>query len=181
MILTLLLVAGALGWLAAETLALAAGGIGVVDGTIGTIALFMLAIGVFSFRTEPGMARAGRVGIVLSSFAAMSFAMVLIITLTSGVLGAIANGEITYGTMVWTPFYLLALAFAIGGLVALGLHYRAQPNGVWLAAILGLLAFAHLSRMVAIDAFWLHRGAAMATAVVFAGLGLRQILAGRPR
>lgn len=156
-------------------MALFAGGVGVADGTLGTIGLFVLAAGIFTLRTEAGMGRAGRVGIVLVSFAAMSFAMVLIITLTSGVLGAIANGEITYGAIVWTPFYLLALAFIIGGLAALGIHYQAQ--GAWgLAVILGALALVHLSRAMAVEAFWLHRGAGIATALILAALGVRQLL-----
>lgn len=175
MVLLILLIAGALGWLAAETMALLAGGIGVTDGTLGAIALFILAAGVFALRTETGMGRQGRVGIVLVAFAAMSFAMVLIITLTSGVLGAIAAGEITYGAMVWTPFYLLALAFMVGGLAALGLHYGAQGQR-GLALILGVLALAHFSRALAIETFWLHRGAGIATALVLAALGARRIL-----
>jgi hypothetical protein len=179
MVLLVLLIAGALGWLIAETLALISGGIGIADGTLGTVALFCLAAGMFVLRTEPGMGRPGRVGIVLVSFAAMSFAMVLIITLTSGVLGAIANGEITYGAMVWTPFYLLALAFMVGGLVGLGLHYRAQAGGRVITIVFGLLTLAHLSRAFAIEAFWLHRGAGMATALVLAALGIKRLLAKR--
>lgn len=172
MVLFLLLIAGALGWAAAETMALLAGGIGVADGTLGTVALFVLAAGIFALRTEPGMDRPGRVGIVLVAFGAMCFAMVLIITLTSGVLGAIANGEITYGAMVWTPFYLLSLAFLVGGLAALGLHYRARPGGGMLAGALGGLAALHLLRAIFIESFGLHRGAAIATALLLAGIGI---------
>lgn len=175
MVLLLLLIAGSAGWMAAETMALVAGGIGVTDGTLGTVALFVFAAGIFALRTEPGMAREGRAGIVLVSFGAMSFAMVLIITLTSGVLGAIANGEITYGAMVWTPFYLLALAFMAGGLVSLGLHYRRQAGGTVLAAAFGLLAVLHLFRALAIDSIVLHRGAGIATALVFAVIGIRKL------
>lgn len=175
MVLLLLLIAGSAGWMAAEIMALAAGGIGVADGTLGTAALFVLAAGLFALRTEPDMGREGRVGIVLVSFGAMSFAMVLIITLTSGVLGAIANGEIGYGAMVWTPFYLLALAFMVGGLVALGLHYRRQAGGLTLATAFGLLAVLHLARALAVDSFALHRGAGVATALVFAVLGIRKL------
>lgn len=176
MVLSLLLIAGALGWLVAEAMALFSLGIGVADGTLGTVALFVLAAGIFALKDEPGMARPGRVGIVLVAFGALSFAMVLIITLTSGVLGAIANGEITYGAMVWTPFYLLALAFMVGGLAALGLHYRHRPGGMGLAIVFGVLGLAHLARAFAIEAFWLHRGAGLATALVLAALGLRRVL-----
>jgi hypothetical protein len=177
MLLEILLIAGALGWLASEAMALINQVIGVLDGTIGTIALFVLAAGVFALRNETGMARAGRVGIVLVSFAALSFAMVLIITLTAGVLGALANGEITYGEIVWTPFYLLALVFMVGGLVGFGLHYRAQGQTI-LAVVFGLVALAHLARIFAYDSFWLHTGAGMVTALIFAFLGMRRI-AGR--
>ncbi|WP_116652490.1 hypothetical protein [Pelagibacterium sediminicola] len=174
MVLLLMFIAGSAGWMTAEAVALVAGGIGVADGTLGAIALFVLAAGIFGLQTEPGMGRQGRVGIVLVAFGAMSFSMVLIITLTSGVLGAIASGEITYGAMVWTPFYLLALAFTAGGLVALGLHYR-QQGATALAAVLGGLAALHLARALAIDAFALHRSAGIATALVFALIGIRKL------
>ncbi|WP_196260240.1 hypothetical protein [Pelagibacterium limicola] len=167
-----LLIAGAGGWLVAEAFALAAGGIGVFDGTLGTIALCVLAAGIFALKNETGLARTGRVGIVLFSFGAMSFAMVLIITLTSGVLGAIAAGEITYGAMVWTPFYLLALAFMAGGLLALGLHYRDRPGMRPLAVVFGALALIHIARLVAYDTFWLHRAAGVATALTLAVIGI---------
>lgn len=174
MVLLLMLIAGSAGWMTAEAVALVAGGIGVADGTLGASALFVLAAGIFGLRTEPGMGRRGRVGIVLVAFGAMSFAMVLIITLTSGVLGAIASGEITYGAMVWTPFYLLALAFMAGGLVALGLHYR-QQGAMALAAVFAVLAALHLVRVLAIDSFALHRGAGIATALTFALIGINRL------
>lgn len=176
MVLSLLLVIGALGWAISEAMALAAGGIGIADGWTGTIALFVVAAGIFTLRTEPGMAREGRVGIAMISFGAMCFAMVLIITLTSGVLGSIANGEITYGAMVWTPFYLLSLAFLISGLGALGLHYRRQSGGLVIAIALGALAIAHLCRVFAIESFWLHRGAGIATALVLCALGVKKLM-----
>lgn len=174
--LEIVLIAGALSWVASDAIALVNNGVGVLDGTIGTIGLFMVAAGIFALRTEPGMARQGRVGIVLVSFAALSFAMVQIITLTSGVLGAIDNGEITYGAMVWTPFYLLALVFMIGGLIGLGLHFRTQGQTA-LAVAVGALAIAHLARIFAYEAFWLHTGAGVAMALMLVTLGLRRLRA----
>lgn len=179
MILSLLLIAGALGWGVAEAIALGASSIGVLDGVLGTVALFVLAGGVFALKDEPGMARPGRVGIVLTCFGALSFGMVLIIILTSGVLGAIAGGEITYGAMVWTPFYVLALLFLVGGLGGLALHYRQDRVTQAIAAACAVLALAHLARLFATEAFWFHRGTALATALLLAGLGVRRLLARR--
>lgn len=181
MIHALFLVAGALGWIAGEGLALR-DGITPANGTITTVALLLAGAGVWALRTEPGLGRAGRVGIVLVSFGALSLAMVMIITLTSGVLGVLAAGDMGYGDVVRTPFFILALAFLVGGLGAFALHYRRAPGAApWLAALFVALALLHTARIVHADLFALHGLANIALAALLAGLGTRLLLRGGRR
>ncbi|MCD7058332.1 hypothetical protein [Pelagibacterium xiamenense] len=175
MILALLLIVSTLGWAGAEAVMLASGGVGVADGTVATVALFLVGAGIFAARSEPGMARAGRVGIVMIAFAALSYGMVMIIVLTSGTLGAIAAGEIGYGDVVLTPFYLLALIFLEAGLIGFALHFRAAPAPRWLAPAFAALAIAHAIRLIVPGAFVWHAVANAAVALLLAYLGLRAL------
>lgn len=172
MIIALLLILAALAWAGAELAMLAGGGVGIIDGTVATVALFLIGAGIFAARTEPGMARPGRVGIVMLAFAAFSYAMVMIIVLTSGTLGAIAAGEIGYGDIVLTPFYLLALLFLATGLAAFVVHFlRTGPR--WLATVFAAAALAHVAQLVFPGAFGLAALAHASLALVLAYLGLR--------
>ncbi|WP_127143696.1 hypothetical protein [Pelagibacterium montanilacus] len=157
------LLAGAAGWIGARALALLAGGMTPTSETLGAIALALVAIGIFALRQVPGMARAGRVGIVMIAFAAISFSMVAIITLTAGVLGAIDRGEIGYGDIVLTPFYVLALVFMVAGLAGFALHYRA--NGpTWLGVGFAILTMVQAARFFGGDLVMVHLSADMAVA-----------------
>lgn len=161
-----------------ELVMLATGGISVTTGWIATFAFFAVGGGVFAVRTEPGMARAGRVGIVMIAFAAASLAMVMIIVLSSGTLGALAAGEIGYGDIVLTPFYLLALIFLEAGLIAFTLHF-AKQGPAWLAPAFGALALVHAARLVFPGVFPLHAAANVCLALMLVYLGLRALVRAR--
>ncbi|WP_404401130.1 hypothetical protein [Pelagibacterium halotolerans] len=176
MILAPLLILSALGWAGAEIAMLATGGVGAVPGTVATLALFLLGAGIFAARSEPDMVRAGRVGIVMTAFAALSYGMVMIIVLTSGTLGAIAAGEIGYGDVVLTPFYLLALVFLEAGLIGFAVHFaKAASAPRWLARGFAALAIAHAVRLFIPGVFWWHAAANIALALMLAYLGLRAL------
>ncbi|RDE09668.1 hypothetical protein [Pelagibacterium lacus] len=147
MILALVLIAGTLLWAGGEIAMLAAGGIMPTPGWIATLGLYVAGAGCFALKDLPAVARPGRVGIVLVAFGAISFATVMTIVLTSGLLGAMAEGAVGHAQMVYTPFYLLALVFMVAGLVALALHFRAAPGpqgAFWGAALLAVLTLARL-------------------------------------
>lgn len=184
MILALLLIAGAGLWLAGDLIALGSGAIGVGDGWLTTLGMTLAGTGIWSFRHIAGHGRAGRVGIVLTSFGAFSFAMVMIITLTSGVLGAMEAGEFGYGAIAVTPFFLLALVFVFAGLVALAIHCaRSGGSGKPIAAALAVVAIFQLVRPFAGDAFEVQLGvqAMLAAALLIVGIAVLRTLWGRVR
>lgn len=180
MILALFLILAALAWAGAELTMLVTGAMSVAAGWIMTVALFTIGAGVFAVRTEPAMARAGRVGIVMIAFAAASYAMVTIIILSSGTLGALATGEIGYGDIVLTPFYLLTLVFLLAGLIGFAVHFaRAKSGPVWLAPAFAVLVLVHGARLALPDVFALHAAANLGLALMLIYLGLRAL--GRAR
>ncbi len=175
MILSALLLAGCLLWALGELILLVSGQITVLGGTIATLGLMSVSAGIFALKDLPGMQKPGRVGIVLTAFGALSFAMVMIIILTSGVLGAMAQGAVRHADMVFTPFYLLALAFLVSGLVALAIHFRSRPDGRLWAALASGLAIVHLARLFGADAAALHEVAGFALAFYLGALGVKTL------
>lgn len=181
MILAVFLILAAAVWGGAELTMLVTGTMSVAAGWITTVALFAIGGGVFAARTEPEMARAGRVGIVMIAFAAASYAMVTIIILSSGALGALATGEIGYGDIVLTPFYLLTLVFLEAGLIGFAMHFaKAKSGPAWLAPAFVVLALVHGARLVLPDIFALHAVANFGLALMLIYLGLRALGRARP-
>lgn len=173
MIFPLLLITGALFWLIGESLMLLEGGPGIVNGTLIGVALSIVAIGIWAFRDAIGMSRPGRSGIVLLCFGLVSLAMVQIIILTSGTLGALMSGEISYGDMVLTPFYLLAILFMVTGLGGFALHYRRDGSAPrWIALGFAALALVQFTRIFLPGAVPLHGIADIGVAVLLALLGV---------
>lgn len=172
MILALVLVVGCTLWAAGEAAMLLAGTIAVLPGWIATLGMYVAGGGLFALKDLPAMGRPGRVGIVLAAFGAFSFATVMTIVLTSGVLGAMAEGTLRHAEMVYTPFYLLAWAFTVAGLVGLAVHFR--PLEGWRRAFwgAGLLAFFSLLRVILADLPYYHELVSAAVALYFAALGV---------
>lgn len=172
MVLTILLIAGALSWLFGEVLMLLDGGPTVFNGTLLGVALCIVAIGIWGLKDAVGLSRPGRSGIVLVCFGVISLAMVQVILLTAGTLGALERGEISYGDIVLTPFYLLALLFMITGLASFAWHYRRQAAPERrLAPVFLALAALEVLRVVWPDTPYLHGIADMGVAALLVLLG----------
>ncbi len=178
MILSLVLLLGCAVWVLGELATLATGGIGTVWGSIAATGMSLSAIGVFALKDLPGMGKPGRVGIVLSAFGAFSFAMVLIILLSSGALDAMAEGAIGYGDVVYTPFYILALVFTVCGLAAFALHFRAAPEaGPADFVVPALLAVGFAAELVLADLPAFHEILSAGFALYLAWLGGKRLKA----
>ncbi|SDG20907.1 hypothetical protein [Pelagibacterium luteolum] len=172
MILIYVLLAGSGLWAFGEIVMLSSGQAAAWAGWMATIGLYVAGAGMFALKDLPAMAKPGRVGIALSAFGAFSFATVYTIILTAGVLGAMADGTIAHAQMVYTPFYLLALAFAASGLVSLGLHFRALGDRAGLAGAT-LLAILSLGRLILADVAAYHEAVSILVAAYFFWLGIR--------
>lgn len=176
MILGLILLAGCALWAAGEAVMLAGGAISVGAGWTVTLGMTLAGSGIWALKDLPAMVKPGRVGIALSAFGAFSFAMVFIIILTGGVLGAMAQGEVRHAQMVFTPFYLLALAFVVSGLLAFALHFRRAPGAhLILAAIPAALALGHVLRLFLADVPAYHEALSMLLALYLGALGIARL------
>ncbi len=164
MIFALVLVLGSIGLAVSQTLVLSSGDITPFNGTVAILAWTAIAMGIWGAKDLPQMARPGRVGVVMICFAALSFGMVMIITLTSGTLGALQGGDIVYGDIVYTPFYVLALIFLVAGLAGFALHFLATGTH-WLAAGCGILAIVHAGRLFIAEIIGFHASADLALAL----------------
>lgn len=180
MILTLILLAGCASWALGELIMLASGQISAAAGWAATLGIYVAGAGMFALKDLPTVGKAGRVGIALSAFGAFSFATVYTIILTAGVLGALAEGSLRHAEMVFTPFYLLALAFAIAGLISLAIHFRAAGDRVAMAGAI-FLAAAGLARLFLADIAPYHELVSALSAFYFAALGARRLRNGSQR
>ncbi|WP_421953022.1 hypothetical protein [Pelagibacterium sp.] len=180
MILAVFLLVGCALWALGEAIMLTGDQITVVGGTIATVGMTLAGASIWTLKDLPGMARPGRVGIVLSAFGAFSFAMVMIIVLTSGVLGAMAEGAVRHADIVFTPFYLLALAFIVVGMSAFAIHFKTAPGAGAVAALVPAgLAAGHLIRVFIADVPAYHETLSVALALYLGWLGVRRIALAR--
>ncbi|AEQ53231.1 hypothetical protein [Pelagibacterium halotolerans] len=180
MILAVILLVGCALWALGEAIMLTGDQITVLGGTIATIGMTLAGAGIWTLKDLPGMARSGRVGIALSAFGAFSFAMVMIIVLTSGVLGALADGAVHHADIVFTPFYLLALVFVVAGMTAFAIHFRSAPGAPAVAALVPAgLAAGHLVRLFAADVPAYHETLSVALALYLGWLGVRRVALAR--
>ena len=180
MILAVILLLGCALWALGEAIMLTGGQITVLGGTIATIGMTLAGASVWTLKDLPGMARPGRVGIALSAFGAFCFAMVMIIVLTSGVLGAIAEGAVEHSDIVFTPFYLLALVFIVAGMSAFALHFKNAPGAPAIAALVPAgLAIGHFLRLFAADVPAYHETLSVGLALYLGWLGVRRIALAR--
>lgn len=180
MIVAAILLIGCALWALGEAIMLSSGQITVAGGTVATLGMVLAGCGVWTLKDLPGMARPGRVGIVLSAFGAFSFAMVMIIVLTSGVLGAMSAGTVGHADIVFTPFYLLALLFVVAGLIAFALHFSKAPGAPAIAALVPAgLAVGHFLRLFVADLAVYHETLAIALALYLGWLGVRRVALAR--
>ncbi|WP_417579198.1 hypothetical protein [Pelagibacterium sp.] len=180
MILAALLLLGSALWALGEAIMLTGDQITVLGGTIATIGMTLAGASIWTLKDLPGMARPGRVGIALSAFGAFSFAMVVIIVLTSGVLGAMANGTIRHADIVFTPFYLLALVFVVAGMTAFAIHFKNAPGAPLVAALVPAgLAMGHVIGLFAADVPAYHETLSVALALYLGWLGVRRVALAR--
>ena len=104
----------------------------------------------------------------------------MIIVLTSGVLGAMADGTVRHADIVFTPFYLLALVFIVAGMSAFAIHFKAAPGAPAVAALVPAgLAAGHLMRLFAADMPAYHETLSVALALYLGWLGVRRIALAR--
>lgn len=180
MIVAAILLSGCVLWALGEAIMLTSGEITVVGGTIAAVGMALTGCGVWTLKDLPGMVRPGRVGIALSAFGAFSFAMVMIIVLTSGVLGEMRSGGVSYADIVFTPFYLLALLFVIAGLVAFALHFSKAPGAPLSAALVPAgLAVGQAGRLLVADLAVYHETLAIGLALYLGWLGVRRVALAR--
>jgi hypothetical protein len=180
MILAAILLLGCALWALGEAIMLASDQITVLGGTIVTVGMVLAGCSIWTLKDLPGMARPGRVGIVLSAFGAFSFAMVMIIVLTSGVLGAMADGAVRHADIVFTPFYLLALMFVVAGMTAFAIHFKNAPGVSVVAALVPAgLAAGHLIGLFAADMPAYHETLSVALALYLGWLGVRRVALAR--
>lgn len=180
MIVAAILLFGCALWALGEAVMLTSGEITNLGGTLATMGMVAAGCGVWTLKDLPGMARPGRVGIALSAFGAFCFAMVMIIVLTSGVLGQMAAGAIGYADIVFTPFYLLALLFAVGGLIAFAIHFSKAPGAPLTATVVpAALGLGHCARLFAADFPVYHQTLSIALALYLGWLGVRRIALAR--
>lgn len=172
MILLLILITGAVAWAFSEILVLIDGGPALLSGTFLGLALSLVAIGIWGLKDMVGLSRSGRSGIVLVCFGLVSFAMVQIIILTAGTLGALQRGEISFGDIVLTPFYLLALVFLVLGLGSFTAHFKKVAVPAFAAPIFALLAVSHAVRIFFPDSMPLHSLSDIGTALVLTALAI---------
>ncbi len=182
MILAAILLAGCALWALGEAIMLTGAQITVVGGSVATVGMVLAGCGIWTLKDLPGMVKPGRVGIVLSAFGAFSFAMVMIIVLTSGVVGAMAEGTVGHADIVFTPFYLLALAFVVAGLLAFAIHFSKAPGAPATAALVpGALAVGHTARIFVPDLAVYHETLSIALALYLGWLGVRRVALRTPR
>lgn len=180
MILAAILLFGCALWALGEAIMLTGGQIAVIGGSVATLGMALAGAGIWTLKDLPGMAKPGRVGIVLNAFGAFCFSMVMIIVLTSGVLGALAEGQITHADIVFTPFYLLALVFVVAGLVAFAIHFRKAPGAPVTAALApAALAVGHFVRLFVPDLVAYHETLSIALALYLGWLGVHRVALAR--
>ena len=180
MIVAAILLAGCALWALGEAIMLTSGGITVTGGTLATLGMALAGCGIWTLKDLPGMARPGRVGIVLSAFGAFSFAMVMVIVLTSGVLAEMEADTIRYADIVYTPFFLLALVFIFAGLVAFAIHFSKAPGAPASAALVPAgLAVGQMARLAFADLAAYHETLAIALALYLGWLGVRRVALAR--
>lgn len=180
MILAVTLLFGCVLWALGEAAMLTGGQVTVLSGTMVTVGMVLVGCGIWTLKDLPGMVKPGRVGIVLNAFGVFSFAMVMIIVLSSGVLYELQLGTVTFGDIVFTPFYLLALAFVIAGLVAFAIHFRVAPGAPLTAALVpAALAVGHAARLFTPDLVAYHETLSIALALYLGWLGVRRIALAR--
>lgn len=174
MILTVMLIAGTLLWAAGEAVALLNGTLQPADGWTACIGMLLAGAGVFALKDMPAMGKPGRVGIVLIAFGALTFSMVIIITLTSGTLGELTRGTLSYADIVFTPVYFLAVVFAAAGLFALARHFLAIPSEKGLGwGLVGLGGLTGVRPFIGAEPY--HMAVSLLLALALLGLGVRRL------
>lgn len=186
MILNLVLLLGAVLWIAGEAMGFVAGGIGVADGWIACLGMTLAGAAIWCLKDLPDMGKPGRVGIVLVAFGCFVFAMGNIIMLTSGTLGELAAdpaaleaGGTSYMAVVFTPLYFLGLVFVVSGLFAFALHFSRARGELLVAVIFALLGLIHFIRLpyaliAPLDQRY-HIAASLLLAAALAGLALMRL------
>ena len=176
MILSYLLLLGAALWIIGDGMALAATSIGTTSGWIACLGLTLTGCTIWGLKDLPAMARAGRVGIAMTGFAGFTFAMVNIITLTGGVLGALERAEVSYDAVVLTPLYVMAIVFAISGAVGFALHFWKNPvSKPAIGAVFVALAILQFLRLAFAQSLAFQFTASLALACAVMGLALARL------
>lgn len=173
MLFAVLLTGGAVLLGAGESLALAAGGIETLNGTLSTLGYLAVAAGIWALKSEPGLGRVGRVGVLMTAFGMAAFGTAMILAMSAGI-----RFEADIAT---TPFVLMAAFFLIIGLGGLAAFFWRDPDYPNLMGVaFGVLAAAQFVSVFLPGAQWLRAGLTLALAAAVLTLAILLISGRRP-